>query len=361
MTLFVHVKHRYESLSIDVVFEAPPGLTVLFGPSGCGKTSIMRAVAGLLRSDRAEISLDDHVLSDGRRFLPPHKRGLGYVFQDHRLFPHMSVLQNLRYGQRFAQGGGIELGEERVIELLGLGPLRDRRPVALSGGEAARVALGRALLARPRMLLADEPLASLDAARKAEILPYFERLRDELDVPILYVSHSAAEVARLATTIVALSQGRVVKTGAARDVLADPNITPAGPRAVGAVLDAQVRTHHSDGLTELDAGGIALFLPNVSAPVGAMLRVRIAAQDVILSTDAPGAISALNHIPGQVKSMRAGSGPGTIVALDTAAGALLARITARSAKALDLQEGRAVWAIVKTVSVAPDDVGGGRG
>ncbi|WP_425038348.1 molybdenum ABC transporter ATP-binding protein [Primorskyibacter sp. S187A] len=357
MSLSVRFTHRFESVALDIAFDAPPGVTCLFGPSGSGKTSVIRAVAGLLRPDQGEIRVQEHVLMDAQRFLPPHKRGLGYVFQDHRLFPHLNVAQNLAFGARYAPKDAPEMAQDKVVDMLGIGGLLERRPSALSGGEAARVAIGRALLARPRMILADEPLASLDGARKAEILPYFEMLRDEVDIPVLYVTHAMGEVARLATTVVALEGGRVQKVGPALAVLSDPMVTPAGPRAAGAVIEARLVRHHADGLSELEAGGVALFLPAVRANPGAKLRVRIAAQDVILSSRPPEGLSALNVIPAHVLSLRTGQGPGALVSLQSTAGRLLARVTARSAQAMGLAEGHAVWAVVKSVSVAPEDVG----
>jgi molybdate transport system ATP-binding protein len=210
------------------------------------------------------------------------------------------------------------------------------------------------------MLLADEPLAALDAERKEEILPYFERLRDEVQIPILYVSHLASEVARIATTVVVLDRGRVVRQGSAAEVLGDPSVTPTGPRDAGALISAVVAGHHDDGLTELRAGGEVLFLPQIAQAEGERVRVRVAAQDVILSRDRPTGLSALNILPGTVREMRDGEGPGVMVALDTSAGRVLARITRRSAAALDLTEGASVHAIVKTVSVARGDIGTGR-
>ncbi|MFO7855375.1 MAG: molybdenum ABC transporter ATP-binding protein [Paracoccaceae bacterium] len=362
MTLEVAVRHAFPGFALDVAFAAPPGVTVLFGRSGSGKTTLVDAVAGLLTPDAGRIAAGDLVLLDTERGirLPPHRRRLGYVFQDGRLLPHLTVRRNLAYGAWFAPRGARREDMGRVVELLGIGHLLDRRPAALSGGEKQRVAIGRALLSAPRMILADEPLAALDEARKAEILPYFERLRDEVDVPILYVSHSASEVARLATTVVALEAGRVVAQGPAAEVLGDPAVLPAGAREAGAVLAAVVVRHHADGLSELDAGGLALFLPQVAQPPGVALRVRIAAHDVILSRSRPEGLSALNVLPGVVHEVRPGEGPGAIVALDTPAGRLLARITRRSAAALELAPGVAAHAVVKTVSVAPSDVGGGR-
>lgn len=356
MSLQVALQHRFESFSLDMAFTAPPGLTVLFGRSGSGKTSVINAVAGLCRPDQGRIAVNGRVLGDTARglWLPPHKRRLGYIFQEGRLFPHMTVRQNMGYGQWFAGGRG-ELSH--VTEMLGLGHLLDRRPAALSGGEKQRVAIGRALLANPGLILADEPLAALDEARKAEILPYFERLRDEATCPILYVTHSAAEVARLATSVVVIEGGRVIRQGSAAEVLADPGVIPTGIRAVGAILTARIKAHHADGLTELDAGGLPLFLPRVPQQPGAEMRVRIAAQDVILSRARPEGLSALNILPGRVSSLRAGDGPGAMVTLDTAAGRVLARVTRRSAERLGLAPGVECHAVVKTVSIAREDVG----
>lgn len=355
----VRLQHAFDGFALDVGFDAPAGVTVLFGRSGSGKTSVVRTVAGLMRPGRCRVALGDQVLADTETGLwtPPHKRRLGYIFQEDRLFPHLTVEQNLHYGRRFApKGARVDAGH--VIEMLGIGALLKRRPTTLSGGEKQRVAIGRALLSEPQVILADEPLAALDEARKSEILPYFERLRDEVTVPILYVTHSMAEVARLATTIVALENGRVTAQGPAAEVLADPGFSPAGVRAVGAVLQTVVKAHHADGLTELDAGGAPLFVPQVAQAIGSPLRVRIAAQEVILSLSPPKDLSAMNAIPGRIEHIRRGGGPGAIVSLDTQAGRLLARITSRSADRLNLAAGKHCYAIVKSVAIAPEDVGG---
>ncbi len=360
--LDVSLNHRFGAFSLDARFRSPPGLTVLFGRSGSGKTTIVNAVAGLLMPDEGRIAVDDLVLLDTAQHvrLKPHRRRLGYIFQEGRLFPHLTVRQNLAYGAWFAPRRVPRGDSERIVEMLGIGALLDRRPGALSGGEKQRVAIGRALLSAPRLLLADEPLAALDEPRKAEILPYFERLRDEVNVPILYVSHSASEVARLATTVVALEAGRVIAQGPAAEVLGDPAVLPTGAREAGAVLTVRVARHHEDGLTELDGGGLPLFLPRVAGVPGASLRIRIAAHDVILSREQPKGLSALNILPGTVHDIRPGDGPGAIVALDTAAGRVLARVTRRSALALGLEAGGAAYAIIKAVSVATTDIGGGQ-
>ena len=360
--LSVALRHRLGAFTLDAAFDAPPGITVLFGRSGSGKTSIVNAVAGLLSPQEGRIAVGGDVLLDSGAGvnLPPHRRRLGYVFQEGRLFPHLTVRQNLAYGRFFAPRGRRREDPERIIAMLGLGPLLARRPGLLSGGEKQRVAIGRALLAAPRLILADEPLAALDEARKAEILPYFERLRDEVSVPILYVSHSAAEVARLATTVIALDNGRITRQGPAAEVLADPMVLPTGIRAAGAVIEARVKAHHDDGITELDAGGVPFFLPRVPQAPGQAIRLRIAAQEVVLSRNPPEGLSALNVIPGVIDRVRAGEGPGALVSLQTPAGPVLARVTRRSVEALGLGEGVTCHAIVKSVGIAPQDVGGAR-
>ena len=359
MTLAVRLRHRLGEFGLDVDFAAPSGITVLFGRSGSGKTSIVNAVAGLLRPREGRIAIGGRVLFDSERRidLPPHRRRVGYIFQEGRLFPHLSVRQNLLYGSWFARRGkGPDLAG--VVETLGIGGLLQRRPPSLSAGEQQRVAIGRALLADPGIILADEPLAALDEPRKAEILPYLERLRDEVEVPILYVSHSAAEVARLATTVVAIRDGGIVSQGPALKVLGDPRVTPLGVRAAGAVLEATVRRHHHDGLSEIDAGKARLFLPRVPYPPGARIRVRVAAHEVLLSRRRPEGISALNVLPGAVEGVHTGRGPGAIVSVRTPAGLLLARITRRSEAALGLEPGVDCFAVIKTVAIAPEDVGG---
>ncbi len=360
MSLSVRLQHQLPGLALDLDFDAPPGVTVLFGRSGSGKTTVVNAVAGLLRPEAGRVVIDDRVLFDTETgiWLPPHRRRLGYIFQEGRLFPHLNVRQNLAYGRWFAPRNARREDPDRVIEMLGIGHLLDRRPAKLSGGEKQRVAIGRALLAAPRLILADEPLAALDEARKAEILPYFERLRDEVSVPILYVTHAAAEVARLATSVVALQDGKVVRQGPASDVLADPSVAPAGIRAVGAVLRVRVACHHDDGLSELDANGARLFLPRVPHRVGEELRIRIPAQEVILSAKNPEGLSALNVLSGHVEAIRAGEGPGAIVSVKTQAGVVLARVTRRSIESLALKPGCPCHAVIKTVALAPQDVGG---
>ena len=357
MSLSVSIRHRFAGFALDVAFEAPPGLTCLFGRSGSGKTTVVNAVAGLLRPDQARISLDGVEMSGPGLHMPPHQRRVGYVFQDARLFPHLTVRQNLRYGGFVRRKPAT--GFEHVVDLLGIAGLLDRRPAALSGGEKQRVAIGRALLSDPRLLLMDEPLAALDEARKAELLPYIERLRDETRLPILYVSHALAEVARLATTIVVLEAGRLVAFGAAAEILSDPDTAPLlGLRDAGSILSATFAAQEEDGLTRLETGAGPIWLPRLEGAPGMRLRIRIAAQDVILSRARPEGLSALNILPATVTALRQGEGPGVLVQLDLGGQRLLARVTRRSATALALVPGLAVHVIVKSVSVAQGDVSG---
>ncbi len=360
MSLAVSLRHAFGDFALDVAFSAPAGVTALFGRSGSGKTTVVNAVAGLLRPAEGRIAVGDRVLFDSAAGinLPTHKRRLGYVFQEGRLFPHLSVAQNLTYGARFAPTAPDPAQMARVIEMLGIGPMLARRPAALSGGEKQRVAIGRALLSAPRLLLMDEPLAALDEARKIEIMPYLEQLRDETDIPILYVSHALAEVARLATTIVVLDHGRVRRAGPAEAVLSDPDLVSVfGLREAGSILQARVVRHHADGLSELETSAGRLFLPQVAASVGSSLRVRIFAHDVLVSRHHPKGLSALNILPGTITALHEGKGPGVLVQITSGKERILARLTRRSARALDLHEGADCYAIVKSVSVAQSNVG----
>ncbi len=362
MSLSVSLRHRLDRFTLEAAFDAPDGVTALFGPSGAGKTTLVQAVAGLLRPEQGRIALGDHLLQDSAtgHWLPPHRRRIGYVFQDGRLFPHMSVARNLSYGRRMNRLPRDPEEEARILAMLGIAPLLDRVPATLSGGEKQRVAIGRALFAAPRLLLLDEPLAALDAARKAEILPFLERLRDETGLPILLVSHSLAEVARLATTMVLLRDGKVVRSGPTAELLADPDAVPSlGPREAGALVEARVTAHHPDGLAELATSAGTLLLPGISAMPGTILRIRIPAHEVILALTPPEQISALNILPATIRSLRFGDGPGVMVQLESGTDLLLARITRRSAEGLRLEPGKACHAILKSVAVSRQDIGAG--
>ena len=349
MSLEVDVDHRRGSFRLQARFTAAPGLTALFGRSGSGKTSLVSIVGGLIRPDRGRVAIDGQTLVDTERslFVPAHKRRIGYVFQDSRLFPHFSVRRNLLYGRWFVRGdGGAAADLGSVVELLGIGHLLERQPDSLSGGEKQRVAIGRALLARPRLLLMDEPLASLDEARRAEILPFIERLRDEAGVPILYVSHSVAEVARLATTVVILSEGTVTAVGPVQDILPMADAADGG-----AVLDARIVRHDETfHLSVLECAAGELQVPRLEAAIGAPVRAYIRARDVMLSLQRPQEISALNVLAGRVVSIVPTSTAQADIRLDCNGAVLVARLTAKSVDRLALIPGRPVYAVVKSVS-----------
>jgi molybdate transport system ATP-binding protein len=356
--LEVDVALGFGSFTLRVTQVLPlSGVTAIFGRSGSGKSTLLRIIAGLEKRATGRVALAGEVWQDAAQRLPPERRGVGYVFQDTRLFPHLTVRGNLEFALTRARGlGGPGLDE--VAAALDLAPLLTRRPGALSGGERQRVAIGRALLTAPRILLMDEPLAALDEGRKGEILPYLERLRDRNAVPILYVSHSVAEVVRLATTLLVLDAGRVLRAGPASALMADPDAAPLfGVREAGAYLTARLMAQEADGLSRLDTSAGPLLLPRVEARLGTALRVRIHAQDVILSRARPIGLSALNILPATVTDLRFGDGPGAMVQLRAGDDLLLARITRRSAEALGLAVGIEVFAILKSVAVARDDLG----
>jgi molybdate transport system ATP-binding protein len=361
MSLDIALKHRFAGFALDVAFTAPRGVTALFGRSGAGKTTIINAVAGLLRPAEGRIAAGDHLLLDTRSGidLPIHRRRIGYVFQDARLFPHLSVRQNLKFGSWFAETPAPTAEFDRVVDLLDISALLQRRPGNLSGGEKQRVAIGRALLSAPRLLLLDEPLAALDEQRKAEILPYMERLRDELKLPILYVSHAVPEVARLATTIIAIDNGRVVRQGSTANVLADPDAFPLmGRQEAGSVLTARIASHDTvDGLSELEFTGGRLITPLVNAEPGTRVRLRIRARDIVLALKPPEETSALNIIPAIIERIGQRDGAIVDVAIRCGADTILARITRRSLERLSLEPGKPCYAMLKSIAVARRDVG----
>jgi molybdate transport system ATP-binding protein len=354
----VAVRHRLGAFMLDAAFAAEGGLTALLGRSGSGKTSLVNVIAGLIRPEHGRVIVEGEPLTDTGRslFVKPKKRRIGYVFQEGRLFPHLSVRQNLLYGRWFAPRGAREGGRpgdiDQVVEMLGIGGLLGRRPANLSGGEKQRVAIGRALLARPRLLVMDEPLAALDEARKAEILPYIERLRDEAGVPIVYVSHAIAEVARLATTLVVLSEGRVAAVGPTGSVMGRIDLFPLTGRAeAGAILSTRVAAHDAAfGLTELRAAAGMLRVPSLEMPVGAALRVRVRARDVMIALSPPEGLSALNVLPGTVAEIGSSNGAIVDIRLDCAGERLIARLTRRSVERLGLEPGRPVYAVIKSIA-----------
>jgi molybdate transport system ATP-binding protein len=355
VTLSVDVRHRVGAFRLEAAFESSGRLTALFGASGSGKTTLVNLIAGLQRPNEGRIAIGDRVLVDtvAGSFQPAHRRRIGYVFQDARLFPHLTVRQNLAYGRLFAPRAERWADVPAIVEMLGIGPLLDRRPGRLSGGEKQRVAIGRALSASPRLMLMDEPLAALDDARKAEILPYVERLRDEAGIPIVYVSHAVAEVARLATDVVILAAGRVVASGEAGEVLAHLDLAAPEERdETAALLEAVlVEQDEAFALSVLRSPAGVWRVPRVEAPVGARMRARIRARDVMLALDRPERISALNVVPATVASVvNAPGAADALVHLDAGGDRLLARVTRQTVTTLALAPRTPVWAIVKAVA-----------
>ncbi len=359
----VEVEKRLGTFQIEARFTAPDaGITALFGRSGAGKTSIVNMLAGLLRPDRGRIAVGGETLfsSAERIDLPPERRRLGYIFQEGRLFPHYSVRGNLTYG---AGRRDRTVGFDAVVALLGLAPLLERRPGDLSGGEKQRVAIGRALLASPRLLLMDEPLAALDAPRKAEILPFIERLRDELRLPIIYVSHAMEEIVRLADTLVLLSAGKVAAVGTVEELTSRLDLRPlTGRHEAGAVIRATVAGHDvTYGLSELAFAGGRLRVSRLALPLGTPVRVRIRARDVALATARPTGISIRNIVAARIVEIAPDEGALVDIRLDIGRPeqpvALWARITQRAARELNLAVGSEVFALLKTVALDRSSLG----
>jgi molybdate transport system ATP-binding protein len=353
MTLIVEAKQRLGGFSLDAAFTSERGVTALFGRSGSGKTSMIRIIAGLARPDQGRVLLDGEALTETAKgiFVPKHRRRFGYVFQEARLFPHLSVRANLSYGRWFAPGAAGSENFDHVVDLLGIETLLARSPSTLSGGEKQRVAIGRALLSSPRLLLMDEPLAALDEARKAEILPYLERLRDQTDIPIVYVSHAIAEVARLANQVVVMSDGKVEATGPAVDILSRPS-APSDRREAGALLEGTVESfdaRHRLSIVALKSR--RLHIPSAALASGRPVRIRIPSRDVMLATARPEGLSALNILEGRIEQMSPDEDGTVEIRLDCGGDVILSRITALSCERLDLHPGKAIFAVIKTVAL----------
>jgi len=349
--------------ALEVALALPSrGVSALFGPSGCGKTTLLRALAGLERAT-GRVALNDQTWQDdaaGAVFVPTHQRPIGYVIQEAALFPHLDVRSNLDYGQRRIAPAERRIALDQAVDLLGIGALMDRRPATLSGGERQRVAIARALATSPRLLLMDEPLAALDAARKAEILPYLERLHRTMALPIVYVTHALDEVARLADHLVLLQAGRVLAEGGVADLFARTDLPLGRQDEAGAVLEATVAAHDlAYGLTRIAVAGGSLWLGAVEQPPGTPVRVRVLARDVSIAREAPQHSSILNVLPVTLEAIEGLEPEGRTVLLrlrlgacgDRAAAALLARITRRSADTLALQPGDRLHAQIKGVAL----------
>lgn len=351
MTLIVEARQRLGAFSLDAGFTSEGGVTALFGRSGSGKTSLVRIIAGLAKPDQGRLVIDDEVLVDTQKriFVPKHRRRFGYVFQEGRLFPHLSVRQNLIYGRWFAPKTAAAADFDRIVDMLGIEALLERRPGALSGGEKQRVAIGRALLSAPRLLLMDEPLAALDEARKAEILPYLQRLRDETATPIVYVSHSVAEVAQLADKVVMMKDGSVEAVGTPSEILSLPS---TDRREAGAVLAGVVeRVDAAHRLATITLSSASLTVPNARVLEGQQVRVHIPERDVMVATIRPEGLSALNIIEGVVAAIEPDGEGMARIRIRSGDDVLLARITLLSVERLVLAIERPVFAVIKTVAL----------
>jgi molybdate transport system ATP-binding protein len=342
----------WPGFTLDVDLALPGrGVTALFGHSGSGKTTLLRCLAGLERAPLGKLTVNGEVWQDAQCWLPTHRRPLGYVFQEASLFPHLSVLGNLRYGMKRADASQSP-SLEHAIELLGIGQLLDRKPDRLSGGERSRVGIARALAVSPRLLLMDEPLAALDLKRKLEILPYLERLRDELSIPVIYVSHAPDEVARLADHLVLLDDGRAVASGPLAETLARADLPHAFADDAGVVLETIVSVTEADNLSQLDFADGCLHVGRRPESPGSRLRCRIHARDVSLALEQPRASSIVNILPATVTAVAATDTPGHVLVQMRIGGTpLLARITERSRRELDIAPGQPVWAQIKGVAL----------
>jgi molybdate transport system ATP-binding protein len=360
MSLIVDIDKAIGTFRLRAAFETKGTVTALFGRSGAGKTTLVNAIAGLVRPDRGSIALDRRVLVDTARNInvAVHRRGVGYVFQEGRLFPHLSVRENLLYGRRFASVPDRWGSLDQIVELLGIAELLVRRPADLSGGEKQRVAIGRALLASPSLLLLDEPLASLDQPRKVEILPYIVRLRDEKRLPMVYVTHNLDEVTHLADTIVLLSEGQTVASGTVNEIFGRFDLRRyTGAFEMSTVLRARIVSHDTRTGTTLlvhPAGELsASALPGLP---GTTARLRVRARDVAIAVGDPGNISIRNRLAATITEISTGDGEAVDVRLDAAGDVLVARITPEALQALGLAAGQSVVALIKATAMdRPDE------
>ncbi|WP_027157600.1 molybdenum ABC transporter ATP-binding protein [Methylobacter luteus] len=345
----------YGEFKFDVDLRLPgSGISVLFGPSGSGKTTLLRCIAGLQRAPQGLLKINGEVWQDSERgvFVPTHKRPLGYVFQEASLFPHLTVTENLQFGLKRINKPSSAADLHQIIELLGIGHLLKRMPDRLSGGERQRVAIARALALNPEVLLMDEPLAALDFQRKQEILPFLNRLHQELNIPVLYVTHSQQEVAQLADTLVIMADGRALASGPLAETLSRLDVPLAHDREAATVWPVTVIEHEADyHLTRVAFAGGTLSLPAIDAAVGTPLRVQVYARDASIALELPSATSILNVLPATVTGLTDGHGGQSVVRLKVGNQALLAHITRKSTVLLGLRVGMGVYVQIKGTSI----------
>lgn len=353
MSIEIKLHVNKQDFVLDVELEIPGrGVTAIFGPSGCGKTTLLRAISGLEQSPTGFLKVGKTVWQDQKLIIPTHKRPLGYVFQEASLFPHLNVRRNLEYGGKRVPETQCEISMDHAIELLGIEHLLERKPGYLSGGERQRVAIARALAVSPRVLLMDEPLAALDLKSRQEILPYIESLHHELDIPVIYVSHSTDEVARLADYLVLLEAGKVTAAGAISKMLTRLDLPLAHGRDAEALIEATVSGHDENyHLTYLDSAGGRFTVIQRDLPVGSSVRLRIAARDVSLTLEPQSNTSIQNIFPATVQEIVPEGNAQVTVCLMMGGVPLLASLTRKSASLLDLKPGKLVYAQVKSVSL----------
>lgn len=346
-------KLDWPGFTLDVDLQLPgQGVTALFGPSGCGKTTVLRSLAGLERPTDGTLLVNGETWQDATTWVPTHRRAIGYVFQEASLFPHLTVRGNLQYGMTRSAQATADI--DHAIDLLGIRALLDRRPERLSGGERQRVGIARALAVNPTLLLMDEPLAALDLARKQEILPYLDRLQHELRMPVIYVTHSPDEVARLAHHLVVLERGRAVASGPLAETLSRVDLPVRLGEDTGVVVEATVGSVDAQWhLARMDFDGGALWTRDPGLPEGTPARVRILARDVSLARDKPGRSSIQNLLHGRIEQIADDESPGlALVRVRVGTSALLARVTHRALSELALRDGDAAWVQVKSVALA---------
>ena len=350
--LRIDIRVARGEFNLDTHFELPAaGVIAVLGPSGSGKTTLMSAIAGIVKPREGVIAIGEEVFFDSARKLdlPIEARGCGVVFQDARLFPHLTVEQNLSYAFTRRRGRPITQETSQVVEMLGIGHLAKRRPATLSGGERQRVAIGRALLSQPRLLLLDEPISAVDPDRKGEILPYLERLHDEANVPILYVSHALDEVLRLADQVVLIARGRCEAAGPAATVLSDHPV--AGERRI-TVFDGNVLEHDSAiGLTLVSTAVGTFRIPVTDTRIGKRLRLVVEARDVALATGELAGLSIRNRFRAKITRIEQLDASQALIVLSASGGAVMAVLTHDAVADLRLAPGAEVWCLVKSVAV----------
>jgi len=353
MTITARFKTTRQDFTLDIDLNLPGKcVTAIYGPSGCGKTTLLRAIAGLDKCDYGFLQVGNTVWQDNSTFVPPHKRPIGYVFQEANLFSHLNVKRNIEYGVKRVPVSERKVSLDNAIELLGIGHLLNRNSNQLSGGEKQRVAIARALSVSPKILLMDEPLSALDQARKQEIIPYLENLHDELDIPVLYVSHSPDEVARMADHLILLEQGKLQGMGAIGEMLTRLDLPLAHGNDAEALIEGTVVGHDEEyALTYVDFTGGRFTVTHKALPIGHPVRIRVTARDVSLTQEHQTGTSILNIFPATVDKMTPLGSAQMMVRLLVGGEPMLSRVTRKSVAVLELEPGKHIYAQAKSVAL----------